>query len=140
VKVRCVSKSPKDLPKDFPLERIWGKHTEDRYFALLVGKEYVVHGVTISLGHVWYYICDENFVYYPVWNPWSLFEISDSSLPQFWRIGVRQPPGREELEFILSFPEWVNDRYFYDKLTDRKEEEVRIFDRYRKIHGDDAGN
>jgi hypothetical protein len=139
MRVRCISRSPKDLPKDIRLERIWGTDTKDRYFPLRIGKEYVVYGVTIWLGHVWYYICDEDFVYYPIWNPSSLFEISDSSLPQFWRIGVRNVPSLDDkVDFILSFPEWVDDRYFYSKLVDGNDEELRIFNHYREMLGDIA--
>jgi hypothetical protein len=136
VKVRCVSKSAKDLPKEIALNRIWGGDTTDRSFPLVVGKEYTVHGVTTTLGHVWYYVCDENFVYYPVWNPSSLFEISDSSLPQFWCIGFHTVQAHRV--FILSFPEWVNDEYFYDKLTDGNPTEVQIFNRYKKILEDES--
>jgi len=138
MKVRCLSRSPKALPKEIRLERIWGKDVTDRSFPLIVGKEYVVHGVTITLGHVWYYICDEKFVYYPVWNPSSLFEISDSSLPDFWRIGVHNSRGREDVDFILSFPEWVGDPFFYYKLTERSEAEVKIFNHYRALIEDNG--
>jgi hypothetical protein len=138
VKVKCTSNSPKDMPRDFPLERIWGENTEGRRFPLLVGKEYAVYGVTITLGLVWYYIRDEDFVYYPVWNPSSLFEISDSSLPESWRVGIHNTRGQEDVGFILSFPEWVSDKYFYDKLTNRNDEEVSIFNHYRKLLEDGA--
>ena len=140
MKVRCASKSVKDLPKDIRSERI-GKSLEnvtDRSFALIVGKEYVVYGVTIYLGHVWYYIRDEDFVYYPVWNPASLFDISDSSQPQSWRVRFDKEQDGHEERFLLSFPEWVNDKYFYDKLTDGNAAEVEIFNRYRKILDDQA--
>jgi hypothetical protein len=40
--------------------------------------------------------------------------------------------------FILSFPEWVNDEYFYDKLTDGNPTEVQIFNRYKKILEDES--
>jgi hypothetical protein len=135
VKVRCISRSARDLPADIKPERVWGNFEKvtDRLFPLVVGKEYVVYGVTITLGHVWYYICDEEFVYYPVWNPSSLFEVSDSSIPEFWRIRVRAARGYQEERFLLSFPEWVNDDFFYDKLTDGKDEEVRIFNHYRRL-------
>jgi hypothetical protein len=140
VKVRCVTKSAKDLPKDIRLERIWGnsENIADRSFALTVGKEYIVYGVTITLGHVWYYICDEDFVYYPVWNPASLFEITDSSLPQSWRVRFDKEQDGHEERFLLSFPEWVNDKYFYDKLTDGNAAEVEIFNRYKKTLDNEA--
>jgi hypothetical protein len=135
VKVKCISKSARDLPAGIDPRRIWGnfKDAADRNFPLVVGKEYVVHGVTITLGHAWYYICDEDFVYYPIWNPASLFEITDSSIPNFWRAGFRKPRYGEEERFLLSFPEWVEDEFFYDKLTEGSAEEFRIFNRYRGL-------
>lgn len=136
MKVKCISKSARDLPAGINPRRIWGdiEDAADRKFSLVVGKEYFVHAVTITLGHTWYYICDEDFAYYPIWNPASLFEISDSSVPSFWRVGFRKARyGEEEERFLLSFPEWVNDDLFYDKLTEGNDEEVRIFDRYRSV-------
>jgi hypothetical protein len=141
MKVRCVSRSAKGLPRGIPLERIWGSSSNEggRSFPLVVGKEYVVYGVTITLGHVWYYVCDENFVYYPVWNPAALFEVSDPSIPRDWCIEYRRWQGEQDEIFLQSFPEWVHDKFFYDKLTDREPNEVAIFNGYRKLYeGDDS--
>jgi hypothetical protein len=101
-------------------------------FPLIVGKEYFIYGVTLRAGAIWYYICDEHFVYYPVWNPAGLFEVSDSSIPESWRVGVYAARSDLPERFLLSFPEWVADEYFYDRLTDREAAEVEIFDRYRR--------
>jgi len=86
MRVRCINNAAKDLPEAI-LEKIWGKvdDVKDRMFPLKVAKEYTVYGITISLGCAWYYICDENFTYYPVWSPSGLFEISDGTLPLSWR-------------------------------------------------------
>jgi hypothetical protein len=35
--------------------------------------------------------------------------------------------------FIIAFPEWVDDQYFYDKLTDGDPKTVQIFNNYRKM-------
>jgi hypothetical protein len=138
MKVRCISKSAKDLPKDVRPGRIGRSLETDRSFALIVAKEYVVYSVTIYLGHVWYYICDEDFFYYPVWNPASLFEITDSSLPESWRVRFDKEQDGHEERCLLSFPEWVNDKYFYDKLTDGNAAEVEIFNRYKKTLDNEA--
>ena len=90
MKVRCVSRAAKDLPKGIPPEKIWGNVADvrSRLFPLIVGKEYVVYGMTINLGYLWYYVCDENFTYYPVWKPAVLFQISDGTLPPCWRVRI----------------------------------------------------
>jgi hypothetical protein len=88
--------------------------------------------MTIFLGYPWYYICDENFTYYPVWKP-SMFEISDGTLPSCWRVGFHSLGSDQDKMFLIAFPEWVNDQYFYDKLTDGETKEVQIFLSYRKL-------
>jgi len=135
MKVRCISNAAKDLPKGIPPEKIWGNVADarDRFFSLLVGKEYVVYGITIHLGYAWYYICDEDFIYYPVWNPSALFEISDGTLPSCWRVGLHSLSGSQEKTFLIAFPEWVDDQYFYDRLTDGDTKAVDVFQNYRKI-------
>jgi hypothetical protein len=101
-----------------------------------VGKEYFVFAITIRLGHAWYYIADEDFVYYPILNPASLFEIVDGRVSSYWNVGLHPEKHQSEC-FIVAFPEWANDPYFYDKLTDRNPETVAVFEKYRRLMDDE---
>jgi hypothetical protein len=67
MKVRCISKSALDLPKECIRPDLGLSITKD--YSLVVGKDYLVYGMTVFLGHLWLYICDEDYTYYPKWNP-----------------------------------------------------------------------
>ncbi|MBS0246656.1 MAG: hypothetical protein JSR61_08535 [Proteobacteria bacterium] len=136
MKVKCVKNLASDIPKKINPDLVLGisDPSRERRFPLVIGKEYVVYGITIRLDDAWYYICDEDFTYYPVWAPAFLFEITNSKIPEDWRAGYHSYGGAgDESYFIVSFREWVDDPYFYDKLTDREAEQVGIFERYRKL-------
>jgi hypothetical protein len=86
--------------------------------------------VTIFLGIAWYYILDDDDHPWPVWSPSTLFDIEDGALPAGWRVGnIRFSP--EEQYTILSFPEWADDYYFYERLLERDSAAIDIFNRRR---------
>ncbi len=131
MKVECVSKVARDLPSELVRPELGlGK---DRVFSLVVGKQYVVYGITCYLGHLWYYICDEDDLFYPVWKPSPLFKIVDSRLSSFWRIGMYTVASREVGVPIIAFDEWVSDPLFYDKLTDVDKNAVSVFKKYKQL-------
>ena len=127
--VCCISNTGTSLP----VELIWpvGGYTKEREFPLILGKKYTVYGITIFQGHPWYYVCDEDYSYYPVWRPWVLFEVSDARLSKYWIVG-HQPIDDNLYSFIIAFPEWVNDPEYYDQLTDGDEPAVSIFKKYKQ--------
>lgn len=136
MKVMCIKNLATDLPKEINPDLVLGKadSSRERRFPLLIGKEYTVFGITIRMNCAWYYVCDEDFTYYPVWSPAALFEITDGRLSRYWRVGYHTWSGTgNQPYFIISFPEWVNDQYFYDKLTDREQKEIDVFEKYRKL-------
>jgi hypothetical protein len=107
-----------------------GGITREFVFALVEGKEYVVYGLLVRQGFVWYYIADEHFSYYPVWNPAELFEVTDARLSSTWVFGFYNDGPQYP---IFSFKEWALDQYYYDRLTDGDEEAVKIFRRQKGI-------
>jgi len=136
MKIRCAKNLASDLPETINPDLVLGisDPSRERRFPLVIGKEYVVYGITIRFGDAWYYICDENYTYYPVWQPAILFEITDSKIPVHWQAGYHlYEAAGDEAYFIVSFREWVDDPYFYDKLTAREAEQVGIFERYRSL-------
>jgi hypothetical protein len=99
----------------------------------VVGKEYVVYGMTTFLEHVWFYICDEDYSYYPIWNPLPLFKVVDARLSKYWLFGVYTDHGLEAPMPIIAFKEWVENPFFYDQLTDKEEPAVETFARYKTL-------
>jgi hypothetical protein len=131
MKVECVSRSADALPAEM-IRPDWGL-AADSQFPLVVGKQYVVYGITLALGHLWYYLCDEGYTYYPVWKPSPLFRVVDPRLPRCWQIGFHSPPRGRKAILIIAFQAWVDDPLFYDRLTDGEEEAVRVFSRYKRL-------
>ncbi|QVL30275.1 hypothetical protein KIH39_15595 [Telmatocola sphagniphila] len=130
MKIECISKSAITLPVDLIRPELGlGR---DRIFSLITGKQYVVYGITCYLGHLWYYICDEDYSYYPIWNPAPLFRITDNRISKYWEIG-EYLIGSSEIIPIISFSEWVQNPIFYDLLTDREQSAVQTFIKYKKL-------
>ena len=134
--IRCSAKTGRDLPAEclLPAAGI----SVDTCFDLIVGKEYVVYGLTLFQAQPWYYICDEAFKYYPVWNPAPLFEVVCGSLSKYWQYAYRNASGRRSGWPILAFSEWVDDPGFYDRLTDGDQSAVNCFLKYKELMDDEA--
>lgn len=62
MKVQCIGNTGQLLPKASLLEGL----NEATSFALVTGKTYVVYAFTVVRNYAWYYICDEDFTYYPI--------------------------------------------------------------------------
>jgi hypothetical protein len=131
MKIRCLSNQGRDLPIDCRDPAV--NLDEKSVFPLLVGKEYTVYGMTVSMGYVWYYISDEHDLYYPVWHPSPLFEVTDGRLSRLWCYGNLPGKSAQTTYPILAFKEWVEDPLFYDHLTDGQPEAVQTFARYKEL-------
>jgi hypothetical protein len=128
MRIKCienkVAKLPEEIVNNFSIS--------DSSFPILKGKEYIVYGMIVHLGYIWYYICDETYSDYPVWHPSPLFEIINGQLSRFWIYSYKEG----ELSVLRprwAFPEWANNPDFYDKLTDGEEREVKIFKSYKEL-------
>jgi hypothetical protein len=75
---------------------------------------------------------DEDCYSYPMWNPSTLFEISDPRLSRCWIVAFSEDLKNKTVPFF-GFPEWVSDCYFYDSLYESEEKELDIFNKYRKL-------
>ena len=124
--IRCIANTGEDLPENY-IDPARG-YTKKIELPLTVGKEYVVYAIRAWQGIVWYYICDDNYSYYPIQTPAPLFEVVDSRVSKYWRF-MLNPNG--VLRFV--FEQWFTDPYFYDKLTDQEEAEVEIFDKVKEL-------
>ncbi len=132
MKVKCISNLGKDFPDD--LIDIRGGYRKDTKFdELLVGKEYVVYAITVVNGYFWYYIADEHYLYFPVYKPAVLFEITDPRLSKYWKIGFEFYKEEGLKEQIIAYKEWVDEPSYYDFLSDDRKREVEIYNRYKKL-------
>lgn len=125
MKIRCIANTGASLPESY-IDPMRG-YTKELEFPLTVGKEYIVYALYTRQGKIWYYICDENYTYYPMQNPAPLFEVVDDRVSKYWRVKL-SPNGLLE----IAFEEWFADPYFYDKLTDQEEAEVLIFEKVKE--------
>lgn len=131
MKVICKSDRGFSLPEEiFKDGTSFSKETN---FYLNVGEKYTVYGMTIYMGYVWYYICDRLYSYYPSWKPCPLFEVIEGDLSIYWVFNFFMDSNPQYSQTIWAFPEWANDEYYYDQLTDGKEEQVKIFKGYKEL-------
>ena len=131
--LRAVSKRGKDVP-EYVRHPVIGP-AEALEYALIPGNSYVAYGFTVWQDHIWFYVCDEDYpsVWYPIMHPAALFHVVDPRLSKYWVFGhhPEAPNGRHL--FIVSFPEWAGDQGFYERLVDRSETALRIFQEYKGL-------
>lgn len=126
MRVRCVSNVGADLPADYLSDRY--QVSRESHFHVTPGMEYEVYGIVSFVGGFWYYLADDSFSYYPVWNPAPLFEIIDGSIPKDWRVGTQGTP---PVDMVITYPEWAGDPTYYERLIDREPDAVAAFERRR---------
>ena len=126
MKIRCIAKTGADLPERYFLPHLCYK--KEMEFQLTLGREYAAYAIEELQGMVWYYICDDDYTYYPMKHPAPLFEVVDNKVSQYWRFKLNDNGLLE-----IGFEEWISDRYFYDKLTDMEEAEVSIFEKAKEL-------
>jgi hypothetical protein len=126
MKVCCIANSGEFLPETYLKPDLY--YDNNTTFALTIGKEYVVYAFSEWQGNLWYYICDDNYAYYPMQNPAPLFKIIDNRVSKYWHFEIA-PNGLLE----VAFEQWFADPNFYDKLTDQEEAEVLIFEKVKEL-------
>ncbi len=126
MKIKCVSRDAIAFGgKDSSSARL-------KYEFLDIGSEYNVYGMIVYHGQLSYYICDRVHTRFPVAIPLHHFEIINSNLSRYWIFGIIE--GVEKFP-LWTFPEWINEPYFFDGLTDQEEREVSIFKAYKELMG-----
>lgn len=141
MRVRCLQRTGERLPSAvFGSRSGYSRETE---FYLTVGREYVVYGLTLWQGVPWIYICDDLYadgdIWWPVWHPLMLFEIVDARISMSWviaRSSVDEPDA-----LFITFPQWADDRGFYERLIDSRGAEFELFEAYkREADAEDRGS
>jgi hypothetical protein len=138
MKVKCLGNRGSSLPKELLDPR--SNCDENTRFALTIGKTYIVYGITVYRRYLWYYVCDDDFTYFPVWNPSPLFEIADHRVSKYWEVNYSRE-GRDESDvgIIVAYPEWAQNPYYYGRLADNRDEEVAVFRKYQKMIDEEYG-
>lgn len=127
--VKCKAKWGKDLPEK--CQQPEDGFGIDHEFSLILGNYYIVYGITLWRGYIWYYLCDESYSYYPFWNPSPLFEVANKNLSKYWVYNLRVSDKDNHLN--ITFPEWANDCYYYDRLTDGYFKDIEVFKKYKYL-------
>ncbi|EGK88673.1 hypothetical protein D0A34_17570 [Microcoleus vaginatus PCC 9802] len=126
MKIRCIANTGESLPEKY-IDPPRG-YTRKVELPLTIGKEYVVYAIRSWQRIVWYYICDDNYSYYPIQTPAPLCEVVDNRVSKYWQF-MLDPNG----VLRIAFEQWFTDPCFYDKLTDQEEAEVEIFEKVKEL-------
>lgn len=130
MKVLCISNSRAAVPENYLDVHKGDSHSSD--FPLTVGKEYFVYALALQTNaQLWYYIFDDDGLYYPFHYPAPMFRVADSRLSRYWRYAFT--PGHLDHIALFAFEEWVSDEYFYDRLTEGNQEEVSRFRKMKQL-------
>lgn len=125
MKIRCITTKTTNIPLDI-LESF--PHPQK---SLDIDKEYVVYALSEIDQNIWYCICDKSYTYFPWWRPYFYFEIIDPRLSRYWIFSAKADAQKNQ--FFLTFPDWVQDSYFYGNLIEREDDtEVKIFRAYKE--------
>ena len=143
--VKCIKNKIGNLPNDIAVPK---KVLSESYLGdnpdlnLTVGKQYVVYAVEFqNEPYPKFYICNDLCVGstwdYPLGYFSVFFEIVDSRLSKYWHFGLDTFEDHEKIGIknfsIFAFKEWVDDMYFYDKLSDGKLKECQVFEKYKRL-------
>src|SRR5579871_5531772 len=89
MKVICIARRGETLPEEYLDSRL--PRTRETDFHLTVGKEYVVYAIGVSAEQVWYYVVDDDNLWFPIRKPAPLFKVVDDRVSHHWR--VKLTPG-----------------------------------------------
>lgn len=127
MKIKCLTTINKYIQTENEFQ---DKSNLVEYNYLEIGKIYTVYGMIIDRGQLCYYICDRSHQNFPISRPFNLFELVDRRPSRYWLFffteGYRTYP-------CWMFPEWFDNPYFQDRLTDGEKEEIAIFLHYKKL-------
>jgi len=121
MRVRCVSSKGEALAASY-LGGVRGLARDDEY-PLEVGKEYAVYALATDGCGVWYFVMDEDDLWYPQRYAAPLFELSDGRVSRHWHLSLSDTAGAS----ILAPECWAAEPTFYDNLTDGKEPALSAF-------------
>jgi len=132
MKVKCIFKKYEEV--DTKAYGFQAASKGNSNFYININETYIVYGMTLKDGNIWYYLCDLMFTYFPRWKPSLFFEVVDPRISRYWIYSFNKLVDYIQAYPIITFPEWANNHPdFYDKLTDGEEREVEIFKNYKEL-------
>lgn len=128
--VRCINNIGLNIPSQLFSHAGWNKEME--FHEITIGKKYVVYAILHIEDHPFYMICGDDYdglyVNYPNLLPSVLFEIIDETKSKFWLTETKNSLNNESGKNTdAGFKELFKDKYFYGKLVEGYENEIKIF-------------
>ncbi len=103
-------------------------HHEKESDFLVENIEYVIYGLSVIKGKIYYYLCDSVHDDYPTTYSSELFKVIDSRVSRYWISLIDES---SEITLELMFPEWINEIMFAHYLIDGDERREQIFKAYK---------
>lgn len=133
--VKCLDNTGINLPTQLFSHYGWSKEME--FPEVTVGEKYVVYAILYVENHPFFMVCgddyDGEYLNYPNLLPSSLFEIIDSTKSKFWLTKTKGNLNfKSSKNKDVGFKELLKDEYFYGKLVEGYENEVKIFSSIKK--------
>ena len=140
MKVKCISNTLGEIQPNFLRERLKeGLHLDDdESVGLEKGKEYVVYGILHEDRGLSYYVCADDDDEYPIPLAAEFFTVIDGRLSIYWRPVYR--PEKEARSYFYSaflMEPWAEDASFYENLVEGAENELSVFQKYKKLIADE---
>lgn len=133
MRVLCIANSVIDLDDEIVRTRLNRSiHRETADMDLDVGKYYNVVAIEERDGGLWLFLHTVESNDYPYPYPAEKFEFIDTSIPSGWSIKLEKCESGLIIKRI-SFPEWADDDYFYEKLVDGDSEVIAIYQKNREL-------
>ena len=117
MQLRCTrnnSKGLDEITKDHLSKYI---RVDNHESYLEVGQSYAVFGIKYLDNRPWYYVYEEHDDPFPKIKPSCFFEIIDHAVDPSWRVAPKTAGG-SGLIFDLLPREWLEDKFFYERLVD----------------------
>lgn len=133
IKVRCTTNRVDRLPEG-PAKRRAQENirVEGPIDPLEVGRIYDVCALeTWRDGGLRLYLHTTDGLHFPSPYPAEFFEFVDSRFPPGWKVGVGATEGGTTMKRV-SFPEWVDDEHFYERLVVGDTAAIRVYERWRE--------
>lgn len=127
MKVKCLTINNKYTQFENDFQR---RCNHIDYDFLEIDKIYTVYGMIVDQGQTCYYICDQANRNFPISRPFNLFEVVNRDISRYWVFSFME--GNRTYPCWM-FPEWFDNDYFQDMLTDGEKDEVSIFLRYKQL-------
>ncbi len=119
--------------------RLRGRRGES---SLQIGRTYVVYAAATWGECICYAVCDENYpvFQFPVFYPAVQFAVVDTKIPSCWSFcylaSGEDDDWREE--FVAAFPEWAEDRAYYERLVEGEGDALATFRARKRMIDEEA--